>query len=602
MARKKIDLSKSKLVLEKSKKVHEKWTKKISEYLRMLKSEQSERVKINEIRQDFFLGNQEKYTNIIGLQKKEKKGHANAIFNYAGRTCIKIYYSLANNPPVVKVPGLPVDSKNAERESIRAQGVEEFLDYVFNRNRFWFSTYPRAVMNQIVNAVAAIKVYYDPVSKQIKIVQKENTNNLYVGWKGDNSSEYSFVIDRERRSVEAVEKEFGIKIYKSALTSDLLDRTTSPGSHEEGFEYGTGEKTSTQAGIIPTGKTDLPKVWVTDFWDEERNVILVNDEPVQYVEHEWGFNPWVIIPNIQVPGRPWGLSDIDFLIDPQIEFNETSNDTRDFIRSAVNLKYVARNMPDFDAESVKTGSGQVIYVDGDDADFQALPQPVNTFPSDLYLQRIKRAIHDLGIPEVSYGGGASDSGRAKAIDYQSMVDIVEDKRRSWRMGLEEITERIQKLGYTYFPKDFWKNPDTGRLEVRPIELDWSDIIPLTSAERVTNIINKYQAGIISLKSALSEAGYKDVEAEIEQLKREESDPELAPLRHRVVQLIPGVREAAQEQATETSPPQERATPTLTPSQNQGQTKPMSLAGTRTAFTTPEGFIQTMRQNLEEKGQ
>lgn len=619
MENQKIDLAKSKMVREGTKMEREEFRKKVLSNINNLTGEQTERKRINAIRNDFLLGNQASYTNIVGLQKKEKKGHTNATFNYAGRTCLKIYYGLANNPPNVKIPGIPVSEANLSREAIRAQGTEDFMDHIFYINHFFYHTYPRAVMNQISTGGAGVKVYFDPADKLIKVIQKENTNNLLIGWRGDDAATYDFVVDIEERTVASVEKDFGIKIFKSAYEETESVEEQSQGGHYSGEEYGTKSKTSTQVDAIPSGKTSLPKVKVTDYWDDEVNMILVNDEVVQYVKHDWGFNPWVIIPNIHIPNKPWGLSDIDYLIDPQIEYNEASNDERDFIRAAVNIKYVAKNMEDFDPESIKTGSGQVIFIQGDDSDFTAMAQPVNTFPAEQYLTRVKKAIHDLGVPEVTFGGGQSDSGRSKAIDYQSMVDVIEDKRKSWVLALNEICERIQILGYKYFPADFFKNPDNEKFEVRPIELDWSDIVPLTSSERIVNVVNKYQAGIVSLATALKELGYKDVDAEIAKMKEEEQNPELAVIRHKVVELIPGVKEAAQVKQQEdmatmatvqannpanaggVATPPEQGQPTLTTGQNQPGTQPMSQPGSTTSFSTPAGFISKMGQNLNEQG-
>lgn len=601
--RKKIDFSKATTVLEGSKDERDAFKEKVKGYIKSLEGEQSERKRINEIRRDFLLGNQASYTNIIGLQKKEKRGHTNAVFNYAGKTCIKIYYGLSNNPPNLKIPGIPVDPNLYKIESVRAQGVEDFLDHVLFLNRFWHHTYPRTVMNQITSASGAIKVFFDPKTKQIKLIHKEKMNDLLVGWRGDDAASFDFVIDRNQVTQASVEREFGIRVLPGAFEGDVQDETMVGGSHEEGGEYGTRSKTSTLSPIVPSGKTNLPKVWRTDYWDDKINMILINDEVVQYVEHTWGFNPWVLVPNIHVPGNPWGLSDIDFLIDPQIEYNEGSNDERDFIRAAVNIKYVAKNMEDFDPESLKTGSGQVIFVEGDDSDFAALPQPVNTFPAETYLTRVKKAIHDLGVPEVAYGTAGGDSGRSKAIDYQSLVDVIDDKRKNWTLALNEIAERIQILGYKYFPKEFFKNPETKEFEVRPIELDWNEIVPLTSSERVVNVVNKVSAGILSINSALSELGYKDVEKEIEKLRQEERDPELATIRHKVTELIPGVQEAAQQQMVEqaqAAPPS--AAPTLTTGQNTEGKKPMSTGATKTAFSSPKGFIARTRQNMEAAGE
>ena len=623
MEAKKIDLAKSKMVREGTEVERTDFKKKVLSYVSNLTGEQSERKKINAIRNDFLLGNQGHYTNIVGLSKKEKKGHTNAIFNYAGRTCIKIYYGLTNNPPNIKIPGIPVSEVNITREALRAQGTEDFIDHIFYVNKFFYHSFPRAVMNQIATGGAGVKVYFDPLDKKIKVIQKENTNNLLIGWRGDDAAEYDFVVDIEERTVTSVEKEFGIKVFKSAYEEDYTEANEISGGHDTGQAYGTGSRTVMQGDSAPSGKTSLPKVKVTDYWDDEANMILVNDEVVQYVKHNWGFNPWVIIPNIHIPNKPWGLSDIDYLIDPQVEYNEASNDERDFIRAAVNIKYVAKNMEDFDPESIKTGSGQVIFIQGDDSDFSAMAQPVNTFPAEQYLTRVKKALHDLGVPEVTFGSGQSDSGRSKAIDYQSMVDVIEDKRKSWVLAMNEITERIQILGNKYFKAEFFKNPDNDEFEVRPVELDWTDIVPLTSSERIVNVVNKYQAGIVSLATALQELGYKDVEAEIAKMRNEEQDPELAVIRHKVVELIPGVKEAtdakqaddmamqqqimAEQQGMGGEPggvatPPEQAKPTLTSNLNQEGTQPMAQAGSNTSFSTPGGFINKMGSNLKEQGQ
>jgi hypothetical protein len=268
-------------------------------------------------------------------------------------------------------------------------------------------------------------------------------------------------------------------------------------------------------------------------------------------------------------------------------------------------------MDDFDPESVKTGSGQVIYITGDDADFYSLAQQVNLFPSESYLNRTKKALHDLGVPEVAYGTAGGDSGRSKAIDYQSLVDVIQDKRNAWELAIGEICEHIQILGYIYFKADFFENPETKAFEPRPVELDWSDVVPLTSSEKITNVINKYNGGIISLDTAIKELGYKDIDQEIEKMRQEEQDPELAAIRHKVVQLIPGIQEAtinqaqAQQQAMMGVSPgvgPEQGAPTLTAGQNGPETAlPMAQPGNNTSFSSAKGFIERTKQNLNEAG-
>ena len=209
-----LDLKNSKLVLEGSKKQQDEWGKKIDKNIELLKSDQDQRKRVYKIRKDFFKGNQAAYTNIVGLIEKEKKGHANAVINYAGKTATKIVYGLSNNPPKITVPSLDPTS---EIEQSRAQANEDFIGTVFYRNKFWKKTYKRAATNQVVVGDAAIKTY--PVKKadgwDIKIIPHEKMENILVGWRGDDCQEFDYVIAMEQRSIQSIEDEFGIKFPSS---------------------------------------------------------------------------------------------------------------------------------------------------------------------------------------------------------------------------------------------------------------------------------------------------------------------------------------------------------------------------------------------------
>ena len=611
-----LDLKNSKLVLEGSKKQQDEWGKKIDKNIELLKSDQDQRKRVYKIRKDFFKGNQAAYTNIVGLIEKEKKGHANAVINYAGKTATKIVYGLSNNPPKITVPSLDPTS---EIEQSRAQANEDFIGTVFYRNKFWKKTYKRAATNQVVVGDAAIKTY--PVKKadgwDIKIIPHEKMENILVGWRGDDCQEFDYVIAMEQRSIQSIEDEFGIKVPEQFVSLSKEEGATGSSWQDEDVwdekNVGLGGR-----AITPSGKTKIPSALVKEYDDENVYAIKIGGELVQLIFKDGVNYPkikfWTIIPNIPNPGSPWSISDVDFLIDPQIELNEGSNDERDFIRVGSNQKFVAYNMSDFDPESVKPGSGQVIFVDDGGtgtSKFEPLPVMVNTFPSGQFLNRMKKHLHDLGIPEVAYGSSGADSGRSKAIDYQSMVDLVIFKRDAWELALTDICEKIQILGDFYFKYDFFKNSETERFEIRPIEFDWTDILPITASDKVVNVLNKLQMGI-SYRSALKELGYKDVEAEIALMKQEAKDSELMTYRSKMWQLSGGIAEAQakiaqsmEEQPSVTPSPNEQVKgPTLVTSQNVGRetSLPMAVRGGTQAFSTPGGMIERARQNLEARGE
>lgn len=623
-----LDLSKSKLPVDGKKSEQEKWSRLIDKRARFLENDKSERTSIYRIRRDFYVGNHGKYTNIVGLQSKEKKGHANAVINYAGTSAKKIAYSLTNNPPnitfTVDAMYKPEDP-DYKAEELRTQATEDYLDEIFRDNKFFKRGYRRAVFNQVIVGDFALKVY--PVNEgtesspewKIKIVAQEKMENLMVGWRGDDSREFDFVIAEELRSIQSVEEEWGIKVPASAVVKDddLVDHRES--SHARNEEWGSKNVGLGGRAIVPSGKNTIPSVLVREYDDENVYAIKIGEQLVQLVIKDGKTFPkmkfWIIGENIPNPGTPWSMSDIDYLIDLNIELNEASNEERDYIRVGANQKYVAYNMNDFDPESVKTGSGGVIFVDSPngDAKFEPLQTNVNNYPAESFLTRTKKHMHDVGVPEVTFGAAGSDSGRSKAIDYQSMVDLTVFKRDAWELALIELCEKVQHLGYFYYKYDFFVDPKTNKYKYRYPDFDWSDIVPITKSDQIVNVLNKYQMGL-PLKLAIKELGYKDVDSVINMIKQESEDPILMAFRAKMFQVTPGLQEAQMQQmqsqmAMSGQVPgvpggpdvnAQNTQPTLTSDQNDGA-MPMATAGGTTSFSSPEGFIDSTRQNLNAQG-
>jgi hypothetical protein len=599
----KVDLSKSKLPIELADddKVREKIQEEIKADIKGASADKDERKRMYDKRRDFVAGRQEKYTNIVGLTQKSKQGHADQVINYVGRSAVKIYHSVANNPPHIK--GLPLSRTN-EIEGLRAQSVEDFIDRVFWRNKWWKQGYKRAVMNQVVIADFAIKVYFNSDKKEIKVTQAEKMENLVVGWRSDDALEYDWVAHTSMMSIDFIREKWGIKVKPE------VDPKSGSGSGQHGDEWGVDNGSSVNSPTSTKDFSTQPMAQVTEYTTDEIYAIIIGGKLCEYVKHEWGFNPWVIGHSLHMPGKPWSKSYIDDLMSPNIELNEASNDERDYIRTASNAKYTAKNMSDFDPESIKPGSGQVIFIDGPDSDFATLQQTVNTYPVDTYVTRTKSYIHDMLVPEVGFGSSGSDSGRKSAIDYQTILDVTNDLRDSWELVLEAIIERIQVLGKKYFPSvDFWDNPETGEFEVRMIDFDWDDVMPISTSDKIVNILNKFQMGL-PFETTFEELGYKDPRSVIEMMKKEAEDKILVEYRAKLYTMMKGGLEAQADQAMATqaitptvtpgAPQVNSPSPTLVSSENQGGLKPMSTAGGTTSYSSGAGIIAKEAQNLGAK--
>lgn len=599
----KVDLSRSKLPIELTDddKVREKIQEEIKADIKGASADKDERKRMYDKRRDFVAGRQEKYTNIVGLTQKSKQGHADQVINYVGRSAVKIYHSVANNPPHIK--GLPLSRTN-EIEGLRAQSVEDFIDRVFWRNKWWKQGYKRAVMNQVVIADFAIKVYFDSDKKEIKVTQAEKMENLVVGWRSDDALEYDWVAHTSMMSIDFIREKWGIKVKPE------VDPKSGSGSGQHGDEWGVDNGSSVNSPTSTKDFSTQPMAQVTEYTTDEIYAIIIGGKLCEYVKHEWGFNPWVIGHSLHMPGKPWSKSYIDDLMSPNIELNEASNDERDYIRTASNAKYTAKNMSDFDPESIKPGSGQVIFIDGPDSDFATLQQTVNTYPVDTYVTRTKSYIHDMLVPEVGFGSSGSDSGRKSAIDYQTILDVTNDLRDSWELVLEAIIERIQILGKKYFPSvDFWNNPETDEFEVRMIDFDWDDVMPISTSDKIVNILNKFQMGL-PFETTFEELGYKDPRSVIEMMKKEAEDKILVEYRAKLYTMMKGGLEAQADQAMATqaitptvtpgAPQVNSPSPTLVSSENQGGLKPMSTAGGTTSYSSGAGIIAKEAQNLGAK--
>jgi hypothetical protein len=613
----KIDLSESTLPMDGSKKLREEYRKRILGLKDDFKSEQSKRRKILRKRFDFYVGSHEDYTTIPGNNSKGKKGHASAVFNYAGRGAKKIAFSLTNNPPTMTFGARKIIPKTMfEEEFARAQSIEDFVSEVFKENLFWYKAYRRGVFNQVVMGDAAIKVY--PINKgtaenpdwSIKICNHEKIDNLMVGWRGDDNFAFDFVIAEEKRTIKSVEDEFKIKVPEKLLVTpekDTVNFTKDKTNWAESKLWEKGEKGAVELPEEP----DLPSVILTEYDDLNYYCIMIAGQIVEFVIKDDVTYPkiqfFTLVPNIPIPRNQWSGSDIDDLVEPQIEFNEASNDERDYIRVGAAQKFLAYNMSDFNPESIKTGSGGVIFIDSPDnsARFEPLQTNVNVFPIDQYLNRVQGVIFDMGVPKVSYGSGGADSGRSKAIDYQSMVELLDYKRDSWEMALSDISEKIQRIGNFYFGKDisFFKDPLTNEFVVRYPDFNWAEIVPITQADKVVNVLNKVQMGL-PFRLAFQELGYTDVDGVINEMKRESKDPELMEFRSKMYQLTGGIMEAtkraqALQQDMGMAPPTPNVNePTLTTPG--GSPQPVSQAGT-TSFSSPRGFINRTRQNLTARG-
>lgn len=622
-----LDLTESKLLLEGSEEERKEIQDEIKGKIELLEPERLARRTIINKRHDFYIGKHHYYSNVTGKVSGPKDGHANAVFNYAGKSVVKIALSLANNPPMIDFPARKVEIEYRQQERIRAQGVEDFVKEVFRDNFFFKGPYRKAVFNQVLGdgflKICPVNVgTKDEPDWSIRITSHEKMENLSVAWRSDDPSKFDHVIATMWMTKDSIYREFGIKVPDKRMGQEVESSKPHPdSSHYNNNQYGNNTTTSDNANIPPDSRNNINTIRVDEYDDKDKYVIMIDGEMVQHVVKDGETYPdiqfWTPVQNIPNPGYSWSVSDIDFVIDPQVEFNEASNEERNYIRVGANQKFVAYNMDEFDPNSLKTGSGQVIFVSSPDgsARFEPLNTNVNVFPIDAYLNRVQQSMYDLGIPKVTFGAGGADSGRSKTVDYQTLVDLTQHKRDSWELALNQVIEKIQILGHFYYPElDIFNDPSSDMFVIRYPDYDWAEVTPLTQSDKIVNVLNKVTMGL-PFRLAFKELGYKDVEEVIESMKEEAQDADLMMFRakmYEVSQGLVGAQARAQQQMQGMNETNPMASPPGAPSVNQaspvmdnqgseGGTRPVSQSGGTTSFSSPAGVIGMNRQNQEAGG-
>lgn len=609
-----LDLKNSILVLEGTPEERKMYSQRIQDNIEDLKKDKSERKTVYQRRRDFYAGNQGSYSNVTGIIKdtKQKKGHTNAVINYAGKTAVKIAFGLANNPPSIN--GIPLDS-TSKTERVRTQGVQDFIESVLNdrENRFWKKTYRRQTFNQSIVGDGFIRVYPDVKNKKIRITGHDDMTNVSVGWNGVDPHEKDFTVIETYMTADSIERDFGITVNRKLLPETKLKEGNTSGSWENSNSpFGKNQQNENS---LPTGNTELPKLKVVDYDSDTHYCIKIEGEMVQYIVKDDETYPkgqfGIIVSNIPNPPSPWSIADIDYLIDAQIELNDNNDRTSDYIRVGGVQRYVAVNLSDFDPESIKTSSGQVIFVNSSDGTsrFEPLPTNVNNFPSDQYHTRLMSQIYDMGLPKVNYGASGADSGRSKAIDYQSSIDLTVFKRDAWELALYKLCEKIQIYGHFLYPELDIFLDEQGNFVVRDFEFDWTDILPISASDKIVNVANKFSMIGIPYRQAMKELGYRNPDAMAEELKAELSDPHMMMIRAKAWQLTEGLLQAqnaaaiaTQANSSETVPEGavNQPSPMMRPEQSD-QKMPMAKA-MGTAASSAGGQIEKARQNTAARGQ
>lgn len=293
-----------------------------------------------------------------------------------------------------------------------------------------------------------------------------------------------------------------------------------------------------------TADTDLPMVNVCEYWTDKEKSLFINDKVVDFWYHNWGFVPLLHVKNNYVPNHPYGKSDLEDVLDPQIAHNRASNDLANLLRWISTVNFWGKNIEGM--EALVAGLSR-IYSLPEDGELHTFEKPGDPYITNTYVQQRRSAIIDIaGVSDAMLSSSqlSVSSGRALAVAFQGTLRKLNPRMKRFASALQTLNANILKLYEIYFP-------ETKKI----IEGDYRNEVhlPATILRNVVDTINKLQSGVISLDTAQKELGIQRPKMEQKVMKKNLQDPILGPQLARQPALLPRLQEGENQPGEQPAP-------------------------------------------------
>lgn len=499
---------------------------------------------------------------------------------------------------------------------------------------------------------SVIKEWLDAKSKTTKYTIIESIQNYYAGWSDDNFRERDFDAFVYQISPQKAASDYGkmiprnpdgqLDIQLSAFGTPFTNVTASPATTEIADRY-----------KADTSKSQRPMATVIDFTgylfgycaydgvikkcqpgDENRfNALIVGGKLVQVITEDHLIPDYYPVPNIQIPRRPWGQSDIS---ESALQVNQTyiqrMSDWVTLFNKFLHPLYLGINMDAGDIPKKKQRSTQIApVVDGQD--IKLVDSPIsNSYEMPKVLDELKEEYVRLaGISRVMFDDPtvSANSNQALMTTLKGMIDIVEAKQKMWDDVLPKMFKRaLEKAAVVHKEVKALISDDPAWY----FTVEWPSVLRKDDATYNQMLLNWKNAGVYSLETIHEKLGTPDSGEEIDRLRDNYKDPVSAAilgnqtgiLAEQVISpvdpnapvppakkininvnadatLDPNLNTEVIDQATglqpagpaTSGPPDQQSNPVLTSDQNTGQSA--SQPGSGATAVSPQGAINQANQ-------
>lgn len=386
---------------------------------------------------------------------------------------------------------------------------------------------------------AVLKVFWNKKDRRPDVILIQNPANLRIGWGSSDFEQIDWAMYEYALSpFEVMRRWPDVQVSPTKDKDQPLAVTKIGGDHADPLNQ-RDPAHNVRPHYEPSDyERKQVKVW--DYWYKEQdgsvcNAIIIGERVLAEgpsKHRELADIPYIVIENDHEPGSPEGLSSIEHLIDLQEEINRLLSQGVQLIVDNLDPAWQV------DDDSVRPGliprAGEVVAA-GENKTIRAIEKPVNEFPIVQMLGALMDQYHKVsGLNPIMFGDptGSQVSGRALAVMIDAYANRGEPSRDRMYAGLRDLlifwTIMLEKLD----PKIDIDGEKRGLKEIfngyRRWHIIGPEITPKDVAEHTTNEINKVNAKIQSLRTAMDALGIDAPEDELDMIAQERTDLNLFP--------------------------------------------------------------------------
>ena len=354
---------------------------------------------------------------------------------------------------------------------------------------------------------------------EIRFYNVDNPANIRLIFADGNFSKLYGFIDTTEISPLVAEKQYGAKMSsRNKSIKDVIKKKMATASSIVRSQPNILSQTTNQKMLLRS-----------EYWTDEFMALFLEDELVDWWWHDWGFLPLQYIKNSYSPNHPYGKSDLEDAIDPQILHTTVRNDLANAVKflSTINLK--GKNL---DGMEVLVHGLSKIFNMPDDGELDPIQRSGDPYATGSFVNDTRQSILDTsGISEalMAASSNVNPSGRAMSMALQSVIRKLNPRIKRYQKALKELNKNILKLMEIYWP-------ETKEI----IAGDYSNEVSIISTllRNIIDELNKFQSGVQSLTTTQKNLGIPQPKIEQKRMKKDLLDPLLGPQTARQPSLIP----------------------------------------------------------------